>query len=163
MVAESIDQAKRLRSKLDSTKVLRELEIASDLLRSIPSVRGTKLGVVGFSLGGYWAMQLADKRPNDFAAIVLFYGIRKGRRKGEFSTHATFQGHFAEGDQYESLEMVRKVEAKMRGAGKDVIFYTYSNAEHWFMEDNQPHAYDPKAAALAWKRTTEFLSSKLAT
>ncbi len=160
--ASSIDEAKRFRSSLNPTQVLREIEMASDHLKSIPSVRGAKLGVVGFSLGGYWAMQIADRRPDDFAAVVLFYGIWKGRRKGEFSTHAMFQGHFAEDDQYESLDIVKKVEARIRAAGREVVFHVYPKTGHWFMEDDQRHAYDPTAAALAWERTTRFLHSKLA-
>src|SRR5437762_14301615 len=41
-------------------------------------VRGKRLGVVGFSMGGVWGLWLAEELPADVAAVVLFYGTGDG-------------------------------------------------------------------------------------
>jgi len=49
----------------------------------------------------------------------------------------------------------------MRGAGREVTFHFYPGTKHWFFEENRPMEYKRDAADLAWKRTLEFLNSKL--
>ena len=53
------------------------------------------------------------------------------------------------------------LEAKIRAAGREVTFHIYSGTGHWFVEPNQPEAYDAGAAELAWDRTLTFLKARL--
>lgn len=115
-----------------------------------------KLAVVAFSLGGHYALQLSNGLPNLVRAVVLFYGT-SGTLDYDFSkSRASYLGHFAELDEYESPANVDRLEAALQQAGRPVTFYRYPAAHHHFVEPNQPQAYDP-AAALAWDRTLAFL------
>jgi len=154
----TIEQAKRLRSKVDRSQVRKEIIAAADALRSHPYVRGDRFATVGFSLGAYWALWLVESRPSDIAAVVLFYGKRAGDYSG---TQARFLGHFAERDEFESLPAVRKVEKQMQTAGKQVTFHIYPDTGHWFFEADRSEAYHPTAAQLAWERTVAFLHDHL--
>lgn len=131
---------------------------AVDELRQSPAVRGESLGVVGFSMGGYWSLWLSQARPADIGAVVTFYG----GGGGDFSAaRAAYLGHFAEHDDFEPLDSVRALEESIRAAGRDVTFHIYPDTGHWFFEANRPDAWNADAAALAWERTIAFLNTQL--
>jgi carboxymethylenebutenolidase len=155
--ASTIAEAKRLRSQMKRAIVAEELEGAVDLLSTLFAVSGERIGVLGFSLGAYWAMWLATQRPREVAAVTTFYGTRKGDYR---KARAAFLGHFAEDDKFEPLKSVRFVEAQMRSARREATFHLYPNTRHWFFEKDRSDAYDPKSAKLAWKRTIAFFHEK---
>jgi carboxymethylenebutenolidase len=121
-------------------------------------VNGPTLGVVGFSLGAYFALGLARERPQQIGAVVLFYGTRPG---DDTSARAAYLGHFAETDEFEPAASVEQLEQQLRQAHRPVTFYTYPATGHWFFEQDRPDAYNPAAAELAWQRTVAFLRSTL--
>jgi carboxymethylenebutenolidase len=100
---------------------------------------------------------LAEQRPDDVAATVLFYGTKRG---DFLRARSAFLGHFAETDPYESLPSVRQLERRLV-AGREVTFHVYPKTGHWFFEADRPDAYNAAAAQLAWERTVTFLKCKL--
>jgi len=116
-------------------------------------------GVIGFSLGGAYALDMSVTLPEEIAAVVIFYATYTGldfRR-----AQAAYLGHFAEDDPYEPSESVAQLERELQEAGKRATFYTYPGTTHWFFEPNRPDAYNAEAAALAWERTLAFLNAQL--
>ena len=122
-----------------------------------PAVGRPALGVVGFSLGGYYGLGLACQKPKSIAAVVSFYATGRGKFA---EAQAAFLGHFAEDDEFEAAADVAQLEQHIRQAGKPVAFYTYPGTKHWFFEPDRPE-YDPAAAQLAWERTVGFLQREL--
>src|SRR2546426_2468956 len=156
--ASTIEEAKKLMSKLKEEEARENVVKSVKALRNHPKVRGDRLGIIGFSMGAGWALWAADEFPDDVAAIVVFYGTWEG--KGAKS-HAAFLGHFAEKDDWESAAAVRELEGFLRAAGKDATCYTYPGTTHWFFEKDRPDAYDARAAGSAWQRTLPFLTTHL--
>ena len=156
--ASTVDDAKRLSFKLKSPTVMKEISGAATYLRSHSAVIGERIGVIGFSLGGYYALGLAGLRPNDVGAVVVFYGTRTLNYS---KTKAAFLGHFAEDDKWAPVEKVRELEKRIHDAGKEATFHIYPRTKHWFFEADRPDAYDANAAHLAWNRTVDFLRSRL--
>ena len=155
-VASTREEAKALMTQQDARYLETAVLASSDYLASHPTVKGRSVGVVGFSMGANSALWLSSKRP-DLRAIVLFYGTGEE----DFSkSRASFLGHFAEEDEFEPKEGVLKLEKLIRSAGKEVTFYYYPKAKHWFFEEDRPE-FDDKAASLAWERTDQFLDSRL--
>ena len=135
------------------------VQAAVDHLRELPAVAGAPIGVIGFSLGAYWALHLSQVRPDDVIAVVVVYGTDDG----DYSTaRAAYLGHFAEQDDFEPLEAVEALEARIREAGREVTFHVYPGTGHWFVEPNRPDAYNAAAAELVWERTLAFLKARLA-
>jgi len=155
--ASSIDEAKQLLAGLNFEEAQVKVISAAEYLRAHPAVRGKGLGAIGFSMGGAWALLLSSLRPQDLAAVVVFYGSQGA----DFAAAgAAYLGHYAANDEWEPLEGVRQMEADMRAAGREVTFYTYPGTKHWFFEANRPE-YDAAAATLAWQRTCGFLRDHL--
>jgi carboxymethylenebutenolidase len=158
--ATNITEAETLRDTHDEAGEAEPVaQAAVDLLLAFPEVIGTQIGVIGFSLGAYWALHLSQVRADVVSAVVVFYGTDDGDYR---TARAAYLGHFAEHDDYEPVQAVRVLEEKIRAAGRDVSFHVYPGTGHWFFEPNQPEAYDPPAAELAWERTLAFLTNRLA-
>ena len=112
------------------------------------------VAVMGFSMGGDFALSLARARPERVGKVVLFYGLGPDDLAG---TRAAVLGHFAANDEYESRDYMLATEQMLRDAGCAVTFYEYPGTAHWFFEPDRPE-YDAAAADLAWARTLEFLA-----
>ena len=76
--ASTRDGAKALMSKLSEKAASEEIVRSVKALQVHPGVRGKRPGVIGFSLGAFWALWLAQEFPADLTAVVLFYGTREG-------------------------------------------------------------------------------------
>jgi carboxymethylenebutenolidase len=157
-IAATVPEAAALRRQMDGDAARAEVQAALDALFQLPATRGERAGVMGFSLGAYLALWLADRRARDVAAAVIFYGTSGVRFR---KMRAACQGHFAEHDPYEPLDGVLKVQSRLEAAGREVEFYVYPGTGHWFFEDDRPEAYQAEAAGLAWSRTLEFLARTL--
>jgi carboxymethylenebutenolidase len=154
-IAATREQAEQLSSTLNGEATYALINRAVDELQAQPGVEGRPIGVVGFSLGGGWAVALN----RGVGAVVIHYATVPLEYVG---VSAPVMGHFAEHDEFEPLENVRQFEQDLRGKGLNVDFHIYSKTQHWFTESNQPGYYDPVAAELAWQRTIEFLRQHLA-
>jgi carboxymethylenebutenolidase len=130
------------------------VKIAKDYLTSLSA--GKPIGVLGFSMGAAWSLDVAENN-SDVSAAVLFYGAGDADFR---KVKAHILGHYAEVDEWEPLEYVRAMEADMKAAGLDVTLHTYPKAGHWFVEEDRPE-YDSASALLAWPRTYEFLRKNL--
>jgi carboxymethylenebutenolidase len=79
-VAETIADAEALGKALDANHLQAKAEIgdATRFLsqRSGPADRG--LAVIGFSLGAYYALDLAAADPEHIRSVVIFYGTGGG-------------------------------------------------------------------------------------
>jgi carboxymethylenebutenolidase len=163
--ASRIEDAQPLVEELDAKSdiAIKREEAALDQLLAHPSVRGDKVGVIGFSMGTGYATWLSTLRP-EVAAVVLFYGGSDWQPPDFLKlTRASFLGHFAPGDEWEGPdEGVRELEAALRDSGKEANLHFYPDTGHWFFEDNRPDAYNPDASRLAWDRTLAFLKTHLA-
>jgi carboxymethylenebutenolidase len=117
-----------------------------------------KFAVVGFSMGGAYALDMSVKQAEEIAAIVTFYATYSGLDYSK--AMAAYLCHFAEDDPFEPAESVVEMEQALHAAGKAATFYTYPGTKHWFFEENRPE-YNAEAARLAWERTIEFLHQQL--
>jgi carboxymethylenebutenolidase len=155
-VADNIADAETLGKALDSNYLQAKVEIAEAamFLNTQAGEFNQGLAVIGFSLGAYYALDLAANYPKHIRSVVLFYGTGGG----DFSkSRAAYLGHFAENDEFEPQSNVDNLEKSLKLAGCSVTFYRYQGTGHWFFEPDRPQAYNQAAASLAWERTLAFL------
>jgi carboxymethylenebutenolidase len=162
-VADTIPDAEALGKALDANHLQAKAEIAdaTKFLNERVGHADHGLAVIGFSLGAYYALDLAAADPEHIRSVVLFYGS-DGTVGGDYSTsRAAYLGHFAQNDEFEPKSNVDNLEETLKRAGRPVTFYTYSGTGHWFFEPDRSNAYNRDAATLAWERTLTFLRKSL--
>ena len=154
-VATTREEAKALSGELDKDwkSAMSEVEEAFAKLTG----QADRIGVLAWSMGVWYSWQLAQAHPDRIRAVVSYYGY------GEFEPGATLPpilGHFAENDEFDSVEDVRAVERKLVEAKHPVEFHVYPGTKHWFDEPSRPE-FDKAASGLAWDRTRAFLDRHL--
>lgn len=154
-VADNVADAEALGKALDSNHLQARAEIAgATRLLDERAGQGGGLAVIGFSLGAYYALDLAAAHPEHVRSVILFYGTGDADHS---TSRAAYLGHFAESDPYEPQSNVESLEESLRRAGRPVSFHRYPGTGHWFFEPDRLDAYNQAAASLAWERTLAFL------
>jgi carboxymethylenebutenolidase len=160
----AVEEAETLVAALnqDEERVRGDIAGAVQVLRqhaaTHPAGGRGKLAVIGFSLGGAYALDMSVNLSEEIAAVVTFYASYSGL---DYSgSKAAYLCHFAQDDPFEPAESVAQMEQELQAAGRSVTIYMYPGTKHWFFEENRPE-YDAQAARVAWERTIEFLHQRL--
>ena len=156
----SPDQAGKLMMAMRIDETEKELEGAVEYLLKHDAVTSSKIGVVGFCMGGALALYTATKNAN-IGASVVFYGGHPNVKPDLPNLHAPVLGLYAEKDGFVTPQLARDLESKLKALGKEIDIVIYPGADHAFFNDSRPEVYDEEAAADAWRRTVEFLKQRL--
>ncbi len=152
--ADTDQQAQELRRTRRSEPVYRVLQRSLKRLAAHTRASGVDPAVVGFSMGGHWAVWLAQHPPPTVAATVLYYAARAG----DFTlTTSPVLAHFAGTDGFVRPSARRRMEHAASLHGLTYRCHDYPGTTHWFAESDQP-AYDAAAAGAALDRTISFLA-----
>jgi carboxymethylenebutenolidase len=120
-------------------------------------VDGGPVGVLGWSLGGMYAVGLATRGDVDAAAIYYAAGDEDDAAR----IHCPVLLQLAEADEFDPPEFYDGFVNALRAAGTEVEVHTWPGTEHSFANrDVALHA--PGAAAEAWAITVRFLRDRLA-
>jgi carboxymethylenebutenolidase len=137
-------------------------EAANHLVRS-GLLTGAQVGCVGFCMGGGLAL-LAPTVSPDIECAAAFYPAMP------------WPDYHPAWTEYSGKEaLVHQCEADVPSTGGDIARYadeiaahggiavveTYPGTQHAFFNDDRPEVHDPKASALAWDRTVDFLHRRL--
>ena len=156
--ADEPDSAGKLFMALNIGQAEKDLKGAAAYLGQHSST--TKLGVVGFCMGGQLALFAATLNPS-IGATVNFYGIHPNVNPDYAQLSGPVLGLFAEKDSFVTPATAREVDAAIKKAGKQSEIHIYPGVDHAFFNDQRPEVYNAEAAADAWQRTVTFLKSTL--
>jgi carboxymethylenebutenolidase len=155
-LAKDANEASAVMRALDTKRALADLREAVQAL--LPRAGG-KLGVLGFCMGGAYALATAAHNP-EVKAAVAFYGIPTPALADVARIQGKVLGHYASRDAHVSPERVEVLEEALKTAGVKSTLYRYE-ADHAFANETRTEVYAPAAAELAWKRTLAFLHQEL--
>ena len=150
------DEAGKMMMALNMEQAAKDMTGAYDYVKNHPACTG-KVGSVGFCMGGGLSLTIASLRPID--ACVDYYGMAEAPKLAGLK--APVLGHCAANDGWVSPEAAGKLEADLRGMGKQVEFYMYPGTDHAFFNDTRPDVYNAGAAKLSWDRTLAFFGANL--
>lgn len=154
-----MDKAGELMNSLPPDRAARDMRGAISHLLSLDACTSSKVGVVGFCMGGMLTLMIAALEGDRVGVAAPYYGAPLGDSEPDWSNlSAKVEGHFAENDDFFPPDAVRALEEKLKGMGKDVTFHVYPGTGHAFANEENPlGTYDPDAAATAWERTVALL------
>jgi len=155
--------------KISDRELIGDIEAAIDYLEHQPFVQEGGAGVVGFCMGGKYAL-LTAARSRQVKAVVAYYGPLVQKHPTHFrpaapidvakKIRAPVQGHYAGGDAGIPVADVRAFEAALHAAGTSEEFFIYAGSPHAFHDYSRP-SYRPYPAKQAWERTIAFLRKNL--
>ncbi len=154
-IARTEADARQLRARRGEP-VYKQLRRNLRELSDLGDARDEPPAVIGFSMGGHWAVWLAQHPDPPVAAVVLYYAARAG----DFSdATAPVLAHFADTDPFVSASARRSMERAIIQRGLRYTSHEYPDTGHWFAESAES-AFAPDAAGLALDRTASFLDPR---
>ncbi|MEI2817078.1 MAG: dienelactone hydrolase family protein [Microthrixaceae bacterium] len=157
------DEAGKLMMALNLDRAARDMSGAIEALLARPATTSSKVGVVGFCMGGGLALKLACDRADVVGACAPFYGLIpwEGALPDWSKLQAPVRGHYAELDGFFGPAAVAELQATLDGLGKDAQLTVHPGVQHAFFNDHRPEVYAAAEAEVAWETTISFLSSAL--
>lgn len=160
-VAKRQEEAHQYMMGLPRDQAIRELRTAVVYLKRRPDVKPHKIGVIGWCMGGMYALTLATYDPT-LAAVVAYYGSPPTEAADIERIQAPVLGNFGGKDEGPSPAQVRQFEAAMKKAKKSIDVKIYPGAGHAFANPDNPwKGYREAAAKDAWMRTLAFFDKNL--
>jgi carboxymethylenebutenolidase len=123
----------------------------------VAAADGSRVGVVGFSIGGWLALAHAQTGAVD--AVVAYYATLGPETAAVLPCPVML--HFAEVDEWEDDEDPDAFVARLQDHGTPVARHDYVGTAHSFANAAIADVYESRAAALAFARTASFLQREL--
>ena len=155
------------KARLRDTTLIKDITATLGYLKNHSQVNGSRLGIVGFCMGGRLVYLMSAASP-DLKAGVMFYGSGTMMPFGDGPSpfdrtreiSCPIQGHFGAQDKNPSPDDMKKLDAELTQWGKAHEFHSYAGAAHAFVNSGSRN-YRPHAAALSWPKAMEFFSRHL--
>ena len=156
------DEAGKLMSELPVDKAAQDLAGAVDFLLGHEAVTSSKVGAVGFCMGGGFVIVLAAQQGDRIGAAVPFYGVLKEDYPDLSGLTAPVLGHFGEEDGFTTPDAARGLADRIqKESGVTPQFFFYPAGHAFFNDENLLGTYDKEQADLAWQRTLAFLRANV--
>lgn len=156
----SPDQAGKMMMAMRIDQAERDLAGAIDAVAARPEATGSRVGTVGFCMGGALSLFAASRNP-EVGACVVFYGGHPNVKPDLEALQAPVLGIYGGKDAFVTPEVVNELDRRLTSLGKRHEFHRYPNADHAFFNDERPEVYDAAAAKDAWGKTLDFLRREL--
>jgi len=164
-VATDPTMARRLMSGLPPDRAVRDLKRAVDALAARDNVDKSRLGSIGWCMGGGYSLHLAlaDDRVK---ACAMCYGPPVTKPDMLKSLNATILGIFGEEDKGIPPDTVHQFEEALKDVGKKVEAIHEFKAGHGFMRPSagpgkENAAYREEEAKKAWREVDAFFAKTL--
>jgi len=154
---------------LYDSQVEKDLAAAYNFLAAQSNVKKDRVGVIGYCMGGRYALLTACNNPK-IAACAVYYGQPFNKqcdeKKPQHAIHwvpnlpCPILGIFGNEDHVISLEQVVQFKAELEKQGKKAEIHQYPGAKHAFFNDTKEN-YHPEAAKDAWQKTLAFFARTL--
>jgi carboxymethylenebutenolidase len=157
--AEDVDAAERLSKEVDLDVVDADLESAVAELFNQDATAGSKVGVIGFALGGSLALRLSS-RQRRIGAVVDLDGDRLERVEELERVAAPVLAVLAGADEAASESARAILQSRLEQANATIE--VRGGVRGGYMNDTRPDVHDAVAAAATWDALLAFFHSQLA-
>jgi carboxymethylenebutenolidase len=156
-----------------------DVQASVDFLGRHAATSGQKVGVIGFCMGGMYAL-LAASSCRGLSAAVPFYGILSHRHGLLFSEEGLdpvskprepldavaglscpLLGIFGGRDEFVPMSDIEDLERRLAATDHATEVAVYPEAGHAFLNDTREDAFRSEDAGHAWSRMLDFLGANL--
>ncbi len=159
-IATTPDEAHELMRGMPQDRAIADLKAAFLYLATCKDVDEKRIGVIGWCMGGGYALELALAEPR-IAATVINYGHLVTDPASIARIHSPILGNFGAEDRGIPPADVRAFEAALKKDAKPNDIKIYEGAGHAFMNPNNKAGYVKTAAEDARARIDKFLRKTL--
>ena len=152
---EDVPRAVGYIEKFDDAVLMAELGVVIQHLKGRPGVRGDRIGIIGFCVGGRIAFLAACRHAAAIKVVVPFYGggIAADTPTAPINLADRIQCpvlcFFGETDRMIPMDQVRRVDERLKRLKKTAEVKVYKGAGHGFFCHDRP-SYDAAASQDAW-------------
>ena len=158
-IAATAQEAMQMLQSLDQKAALDKLQKGVEQLKADSQVDAGKVGVIGFCMGGSWALNLAAAN-SDIKVAVPFYGrVPPDTTLQKISVPVLCV--YAGQDNHIPVSEPNRVVEALKKKGVPVELKVYADAQHAFMNDTRKEVYSPNDAHDAFARAVTFLKKYL--
>jgi carboxymethylenebutenolidase len=159
-LATDANQASAMMQQLDRERAIRILRGGVKFLQEKEPIYAEHIGVIGFCMGGSYALLLACREPV-LKAAVPFYGDLPDPIDQVKNIRCPVLFFGAGKDQWINADKISRLKKAFQEYGVHGEVRVYPEAEHAFFNDTRPDKYNPAAAHDAWTRTLGLFSRTL--
>ena len=159
-IATTPEEAHELMRGLPQDRAMADLKAAFNYLASRKNVDAKHIGVIGWCMGGGYALDLTLAEPK-IAATVINYGHLMADPATVAKIHSPILGNFGAEDKGIPPADVRAFESALKKDNKSADIKIYDGAGHAFMNPNNKGGYVKSAADDAQARIDKFLRKSL--
>lgn len=160
-IVTKLEEGRMLREKFTEEKILGDLNGAFNYLKALSYVNPSRIGSVGFCMGGGLSLLLACHN-RELAAPVIFYGRNPSPIELVKNLQCPILGNYAGADMAITESDINLLKQTLTKYGKKFDIKVYPGAPHAFFNDTSA-SYRPEAAKDAWERTLDFFNKQLKT
>ena len=155
--------------RMTDREALADMAAALDALAREPGVDESRLGVLGFCMGGRLAFLQAANDTGRLHTCVVFYSgrmkVAMGGGPSPFEQLGNIQipvlGIFGNDDENPSPQDVTDIATALERAGVPHEFHRYDGAGHAFLRNDDPARYREASAVDAWAKCVDWLTRRL--
>lgn len=156
---------------IDDMLMIKDLSHSLLYLRGEKNVRGDKIGVLGFCMGGTYALLMGAFNVFLKASVSFYGGITYAQKTPQKSTppleamsylNCPVLYVYGGDDSFIPGEDVEKLEKALKQKNKKGEIITYPGCGHGFFNETR-ESYNEEAARGAWEKTLAFLKEQLQT
>lgn len=161
VVTTNANEAGQLMNRLKQEDGLKDLTATVTYLKYAPGVDATRIGIVGFCMGGSYTLMLPCVNA-EIKAAVPFYGQVPNPDSPIQNLACPILYIYGEDDGWITRTDVQRLAGALKKYGKMGEIKTYPGAPHAFFNDTRKEVYRPAEAADAWGRALAFFRQHLA-
>jgi carboxymethylenebutenolidase len=145
--------------------VVENQEIADENIRQAydfleNTAQAPRIGAVGWSFGGNWALNAAMLFPDELDAAVIYYGQLTSSEERLGPVNAPILGIFGENDRGVTPDKVDEFQQVLERLGKTYQVEVYPGVGHAFADPTSAN-YSEAVAEQAWSEVVAFLGQHL--
>jgi carboxymethylenebutenolidase len=153
-------EAHELMRGLPEDRAIADLKAGVSFLAARPDVDPSRIGSIGWCMGGGYSLALATADPRVHATVMNYGRLVTAAAKIE-AIQSALLGNFAGADRGIPVDDVHTFESQLKAAHKDVDIKVFDGKAHAFMNPNNKDGYDAAATAEAWSRIDAFFNRTL--